>query len=203
MKDPLTGTPRSGRRPYMVAMVLGTALTALGPVAGTQAQVPEAAAGAITDMGRYCSTCWRNAALPVDCWSDCTQEVFQRMLERVSPDTWSQVLGGDGVEREEFLRAIDTVKKRCQRVRKYSAAPIDGVADRQEQEERRVHEERQAVDQAAEELLTSRQQQILRLSFEGWSVQDIAAELNVGSERVSDEKYKAIRKLREHLHQKN
>jgi DNA-directed RNA polymerase specialized sigma24 family protein len=39
----------------------------------------------------------------------------------------------------------------------------------------------------------------LQLTVEGWSVQEIAGELQVGAERVSDEKYKAIRKLREHL----
>jgi DNA-directed RNA polymerase specialized sigma24 family protein len=39
------------------------------------------------------------------------------------------------------------------------------------------------------------------LSFEGWSVHDIAHELRVPPERVSDEKYKAIRKLRDHFQQ--
>jgi RNA polymerase sigma factor (sigma-70 family) len=188
------------RRPYVVAFVVGTALTALGPVAQTRADAREATTRTITDMSRYCSTCWRNAALPVDCWSDCTQEVFQRLLERVAPDSWGKALGGDGVERQEFVRAIDTVKKRCQRSRKYVPAPIDSVADRHEPEERRRREERQVVDQAAEEVLSARQQRILRLSFEGWSVQEIAQELDVSAERVSDEKYKAIRKLREHLH---
>jgi hypothetical protein len=37
------------------------------------------------------------------------------------------------------------------------------------------------------------------MSFEGWTVQDMAGELGIPAERVSDEKYKAIRKLRQHL----
>ena len=53
--------------------------------------------------------------------------------------------------------------------------------------------------QAAMELLSERQQRIIQLSLEGWSVHDIASELKTGPERVSDEKYKAIRKLREYL----
>ena len=57
----------------------------------------------------------------------------------------------------------------------------------------------QAVEAAAAEVLNDRQQQIMRLSFEGWSVQEIADEMRVGPERVSDEKYKAIGKLRRHL----
>jgi len=39
----------------------------------------------------------------------------------------------------------------------------------------------------------------MQLSFEGWSVHEIAAELRTPPERVSDEKYKAIRKLRGRL----
>jgi RNA polymerase sigma factor (sigma-70 family) len=158
-----------------------------------------ATAHTINDMSRYCTTCWRNASVPADCWSDCTQEVFRRMLERVAPTVWGQVLQNEGEERQEFLRAIDTVKKRWQRSRKWSDSPIDHVADRREPDARRVREERQVVDRAASEVLTPRQQRILQHSFEGWSVQDIAQELNLSAERVSDEKYKAIRKLREHL----
>ena len=37
------------------------------------------------------------------------------------------------------------------------------------------------------------------LSFEGWSVHEIAEEMQIPAERISDEKYKAIRKLREKL----
>jgi hypothetical protein len=37
------------------------------------------------------------------------------------------------------------------------------------------------------------------MTFDGWSVQDIARELALGTERVSDEKYKAVRKLREYF----
>ena len=53
--------------------------------------------------------------------------------------------------------------------------------------------------QAAEEALTARQQRVLQLSFEGWSVQEIGQELGLPVERVSDEKYKSIRKLRHYL----
>src|SRR5262245_35516522 len=70
---------RRTKRPYMVAMLLGTALSTLSPVAAL-AQAPEGARKAIDDMGRYCTTCWRNARLPVDSWGDCTQEVFSRLL---------------------------------------------------------------------------------------------------------------------------
>src|SRR5947209_6551183 len=105
-------------RPYVVAMVLGTALSAFTPAQAARAEVPGASLQAIADMGRYCTACWRNARLPPDSWPDCTQEVFCRLLQRVPADAWDRVLAGDGGERREFVRAIDAVKKRTQRARK-------------------------------------------------------------------------------------
>ena len=186
--------PRRGR-PYVMAVVLGTALTAFAP-GQASAQTPDA--DTVNDLGRYCSACWRNARLPASTWADCTQEVFRRLLERVGTDAWARVLGQEGDERREFLRAIDAVKKRVQRTRRHGATP-DGLADRRDLDERRRADDLDAVRHAAAELLSHRQQRILRLSFEGWSVHDIAADLRLPAERVSDEKYKAIRKLREHL----
>jgi RNA polymerase sigma factor (sigma-70 family) len=182
----------------MVAMVLGTALSALSPSQQVRAETPQETLEAIADMGRYCTACWRNAHLPADAWTDCTQEVFRRLLERVPAGHWDRILQADGEEHREFVRAIDAVKKRTQRARKWSAT-LDGVADPRNDHARHVHEQREAVRQAAAELLTPRQQRILQLSFEGWSVQEMAGELQLAPERVSDEKYKAIRKLRSHL----
>jgi RNA polymerase sigma factor (sigma-70 family) len=176
-----------------MAMVLGTALSALG---GSSAQ---AAPQAVGDLSRYCTACWRNARLPPDCWNDCTQEVFSRLLQRLTPGAWDEVLGGDGEERREFLRAIDAVKKRTQRGLRRCSNLVGIPADPRGADDRRRADEREAVDAAAGQVLSGRQQRILRLSFEGWSVQDIADELQLPPERVSDEKYKAVRKLREHL----
>ena len=191
-------TPLSRKRRYLVAMVLGTTLSALGSATG-QAAAGEATGRAVNDISRYCTACWRNAHLHPDCWTDCTQEVFSRLMERVTPEAWGRVLKVEGEERREFLRAIDAVKKRTQRGRKRSTGLTEVVADRRDPHERQLADEREAVRQAAEGLLSDRQKRILQMSFEGWSVHDIAAELAVPAERVSDEKYKAVRKLREHL----
>src|SRR5215813_3095706 len=109
----MSSKDKANRRPYMVAVVLGTALSALGSAPAALAEAPSALR-AVADMSRYCTTCWRNARLHPDCWGDCTKEVLQRMLERVTPEDWDQALATDGEERREFLRAIDTVKKRSQ-----------------------------------------------------------------------------------------
>src|SRR6516165_5717973 len=121
MRGRVAGRPGS-KRPYMVAMVLGSALTAFNPGQGVAATTSDGTSQAIADMGRYCTTCWRNARLPADSWTDCTQEVFRRLLERVPSGSWDQVLRAEGAERREFLRAIDAVKKRTQRARKCSGA---------------------------------------------------------------------------------
>ena len=183
----------------MVAVVLGTALTALNTAPGLATESPEVSSKAVNDMSRYCTTCWRNARLHPDNWTDCTQEVFARLLERVAPHAWDQVLSAEGDERREFMRAIDAVKKRSQRSRKWTSNTIETVADRRGVQERRFTNELDAVRQAARELLSARQQRILQMSFEGWSVKDIAEELQTPAERISDEKYKAVCKLREHL----
>ena len=118
------------------------------------------------------------------------------MLQRVAPDSWEEALRGDGEERREFLRAIDAVKKRTQRSLRRSTSLNEVVADERDHQERQVSDERDAVRRAAAELLSPRQQRILQLSFDGWSVQEISDEMQLAAERVSDEKYKAIRKLR-------
>jgi RNA polymerase sigma factor (sigma-70 family) len=76
---------------------------------------------------------------------------------------------------------------------------VDFTADWRGQSERRLAEDREAVRQAAADLLSPRQQRILQRSFEGCSIHEIAAELDLPAARVSDEKYKAVRKLRDRL----
>jgi RNA polymerase sigma factor (sigma-70 family) len=186
----------SKKRYMAAAMVLGTALS-LG--ASPAASAGEPGLQAITDISRYCTACWRNARLPADYWGDCTQEVFHRLLERVTPDAWGDVLQDDGDARREFIRAIDAVKKRTQRGQKRAGQPLSEVPDTHDAQERRIADSREVVHQAAAAVLTPRQQSILQMSFEGWSVHDIAGKLQLSAERVSDEKYKAIRRLREHL----
>jgi RNA polymerase sigma factor (sigma-70 family) len=185
------------RRGALAAVLLGTALTAFSTAPSARAETnPDGTIRIVNDMSRYCTVCWRNARLHPDYWGDCTQEVFMRMLQRVSPEAWEEALRGDGEERREFLRAIDAVKKRTQRALRRSTGLNDVVADDRDGEDRQVADERETVRRAAAELLSPRQQRILQLSFDGWTVHEIAKEMQLPAERVSDEKYKAIRKLR-------
>lgn len=188
----MTSTPnrrRSGR--VVVAMMLGTALSSLGGLTAIQAS-PRT----LTDLSRYCTACWRNARLPADCWSDCTQEVFVRLLERLPQSSWERTLDPEGEERREFLRAIDAVKKRVQRGKRYAEYSDNTLADHRDAGERARSEVQEELNALAKSNLSDRQRDIISFSLEGYSVPEIADRLNTTSERVSDEKYKAIRKLR-------
>jgi RNA polymerase sigma factor (sigma-70 family) len=186
-------------RQLMAAVVVGTALSALGSEA-MAAPVTHPPTDAVTDISKYCQVCWRNARLDPDSWPDCTQEVLVRLLQTVQPDKWAGLLKQDENEdRREFLRAIDAVKKRTQRARKASGL-AEEVADRRYAPEAARNELHEELARASHKVLSQRQQQILRLTCDGWSVPEIAQELSTTVERVSDEKYKAIRKLRKELH---
>jgi RNA polymerase sigma factor (sigma-70 family) len=181
-------------RAIMAAVVLGTALAA---GSGQAAEGPNPKA--VQDISKYCQTCWRNARLPTDRWQDCTQEVFVRLLERIEAAKWETVLKDDETaERREFIRAIDAVKKRTQRARKYSNLTPD-VAEYRGRNESDLLDDRDTVAKAARELLSPRQRRILELASDGWAIPQIASELAAPVERISDEKYKAIKKLQHYL----
>lgn len=181
--------PKGRSKPFVAALLVGAALSGLGGAAKGAI-----APAAVEDLSRYCTACWRNARLQPDHWPDCTQEVLVRLLERVRPESWDKLLSEETQERRELLRAIDAVKKRTQRARRLSGLAED-VAARQTDG---AHEDRQIVSRLAEEHLSPRQQRIIELCMDGWSVGDIAGKLQTPTAQVSDEKYKAIQKLRRH-----
>ena len=177
-------------RAMMVAVVLGTAIAA-SSAEGSTGPNPKA----VQDISKYCQTCWRNARLPNDRWQDCTQEVFVRLLERIEAEKWDAVLKDDETtERREFIRAIDAVKKRTQRARKFANVTSD-VAEYRNRNENDLRDDREIVAKAAREVLSPRQRKILELTADGWTIPQVAIELAAPVERISDEKYKAIKKL--------
>jgi RNA polymerase sigma factor (sigma-70 family) len=182
----------------MVAVVLGALAATPTKASATSPNVATTSEKAVTDISKYCQTCWRNARLPADRWQDCTQEVFIRLLERVEADKWGSVLVDDEtIERREFMRAIDAVKKRTQRARKFAGLSPE-LADR-EPTNSVTKDDREAVAKAAAKLLSQRQRQLMALTADGWTVPEIAAELKTTPERISDEKYKAVKKLQHYF----
>lgn len=186
-------SPRTRKAaPAAVAVVIG--------LAALTAQASES--DLVRDIQRYCTVCWRNARLDPLLWDDCTQEVCCRLLTKARDGQLdlTQVLADDTPERRELVRAIDMVRKRVQRTKRF--APLDGHAtaatdlDRRHRDRLELGEILEAARRAA---LTPRQDHIIELWMRGWSVPDIGVELKMSATRVSDEKYKALRKLENHL----
>jgi hypothetical protein len=178
--------------PAAVALVIGlAALTA-------QASETEL----VRDIQRYCTVCWRNARLDPRLWDDCTQEVCCRLLTKARDGQLdlTQVLAEDTPERRELVRAIDMVRKRIQRTKRFQ--PLDGSTTPASDLDRRQRDQLELgeiLENARRTVLTSRQDRIIELWMRGWSVPEIGVELDMPVTRVSDEKYKALRKLERQL----
>jgi DNA-binding CsgD family transcriptional regulator len=181
-------------RPAAMALVIG--------LAALSASASES--DLVRGIQRYCVACWRNAHLDPGLWDDCTQEVCCTLLSKAKSGQLDllRVLSDDSQERRELVRAIDMVRKRVQRARKLEplderSCPAPDVRlpfpDQLALGEL-LHDARQAV-------LTSRQDRIVELWTHGHTVPDIAALLGLPTNRVSDEKYKALRKLERYLAQ--
>jgi hypothetical protein len=177
--------------PTAVALVVG--------LAALTAQATES--DLVRDIQRYCTVCWRNARLDPRLWDDCTQEVCCRLLTKAREGQLdlTQVLAEDTPERRELVRAIDMVRKRVQRAKRFQ--PLDGHMPSTEVDQR--HRDRlelgEILEAARAAVLSDRQDRIIELWMRGWSVPEIGLELKMPLTRVSDEKYKALRKLEQHL----
>jgi DNA-directed RNA polymerase specialized sigma24 family protein len=193
-------TPASGgkdSRPYRAAPA---AMALVMGLAALTAQASES--DLVRDIQRYCTACWRNAHLDPTLWDDCTQEVCCRLLAKARDGELDlgQVLADDTPERRELVRAIDMVRKRVQRSRKYQ--PLDDGATVGSDTDERLRQRRELgeiLENARRAVLTDRQDRIVELWTHGWTVPDIAELLKMPVARVSDEKYKALRKLERHL----
>jgi len=189
-----TDTPKSPRTRRAVATALVMGLAALTAQA-TESEL-------VHDIQRYCAVCWRNARLDPGLWDDCTQEVCCRLLgkARAGELDLNLVLADDTAERRELVRAIDMVRKRVQRARRLQ--PLDDQSTPGPDVDR-LHRERQELGEILEAarraVLSERQDRIVELWTRGWTVPDISRTLGLSPARVSDEKYKALRKLERHL----
>jgi len=182
------------RRAAPTAMALVIGLAALTAHA-TESEL-------VRDIQRYCAVCWRNAHLDPGLWDDCTQEVCCRLLSkaRAGELDLNLVLADDTPERRELVRAIDMVRKRVQRAKRHQVLDeqLTPGPDRDRQARHR-QELGEILEAARSAVLTPRQDRIVDLWTRGWSVPEISKSMNLPVARVSDEKYKALRKLEHHL----
>jgi RNA polymerase sigma factor (sigma-70 family) len=191
--------PRPPSRPARSARNTSAAVALVVGFAALTAQAVESSV--VRDIQRYCTACWRNARLDPGLWDDCTQEVCCRLLTkaRAGELDLSQVLADESPERRELVRAIDMVRKRVQRARRFQAldeAQAHGGRSSGHPEQIELGE---MLESARRAVLSERQDRIVEMWTRGWTVPEIASELDMPAARVSDEKYKALRKLERHL----
>jgi hypothetical protein len=198
-EEPTAAPERSVLPPPRARKVGPTAVALVIGLAALTAQATES--DVVRDIQRYCTACWRNARLDPRLWDDCTQEVCCRLLTKARDGhlDLAQVLSEDTPDRRELVRAIDMVRKRVQRAKKYQPLDVFSPASDLDQRQRDQIELGEILEAARRAVLSKRQDRIIELWMRGWTVPDIGEEMNLPLARVSDEKYKALRKLEQHL----
>ena len=199
----LTTTPKSNStRNRSAGPRLRASASAMALVIGLAAMTAASESDLVRDIQRYCAACWRNAKLDPNVWDDCTQEVCCRLLTkaRAGELDLDKVLDEDSLERRELVRAIDMVRKRVQRSKRHQ--PLDDAihsGDDQDNRNRHRQELGEILEAARAAVLSPRQDKIVEMWTMGWSVPEISEALKMPIARVSDQKYKALRKLERHL----
>ena len=189
-----TDRASSARRLSLAACAVAVVAT----VGGAHANQEPAA---LDGIQKYCAASWRNAGITQQDWPDCTQEAMAILLERVSRKQLAHAIqNGKSPERRELNRSIWCTIQRWRRApRHVSLDRCDTIERKTDGRSPQPAEELKDALAVAVQCLSARQRQILSLCSEGWSIGEIAEKLDVSPARASDEKYKAIRKLRQRL----
>jgi RNA polymerase sigma factor (sigma-70 family) len=158
---------------------------------------------AVEQLERYFNTSWRNAQIARQDWSDCTQQALQELLERVPRDRFAGIFEQPRTDdRRELNRTVWRTIQRWRRLRRYGSLEVDrhchNQAEHNPERTAQLHEYRDLLASAMRQL-SPRQQNILCGWSDGQSISDLAKRLGMSRARVSDEKYKALCKLRRML----
>lgn len=174
--------------------------TSHAPAASQTAQVE---AAALTKIRAYCIRSWQNAGINRQDWDDCTQDVFSRVLESLSStEVETAIAERDSIERRELNRAIWATAQRSRRAVRHAELADEFARDASADP---WPERKQTIDQVLAAVaapaanLSGTQQEIVGRWSNGESIAAIATTLELSPARVSDEKYKALLKLRSFL----
>ena len=151
----------------------------------------------------YCCRSWQNGGIAKQDWDDCTQEVFERLLGSLRADqVKTAITERDSEERRELHRAIWAAAQRRRRAKQHATFFDDDTwqtpSDPWPEKNERLAQVHSAIDAPAANL-PPRQKEIVTRWSKGDAREAIAADLGLSPERVSDEKYKALQKLRQHF----
>lgn len=172
---------------------------------------PEALQAGLRQMSRYLARSWARAGIGPQHFEDCSQAVYTTLLQQFGRDGFDQTLaeiGRHGIPKilnrdtergPDFFRAIDMVKKRTLRQKSHLA--LDDQFDLPESAgaDGASADWRGALNDAITRSLNAREADLIQATLQGFSPAEIATRWGVAPKTVSNEKTRALGKLREAL----
>lgn len=171
---------------------------------------PEALDAGYAQLNRYLSRTWYRAGVPQQQHDDCSQAVYVSLLQNLGRRRFDLLVGEIGnlgirdvlsretAEGPDFFRAIDTVKKRAQREKTF--LPLDSIdVASADGEGGNQAFWRGALEEAIEQSLSPREADLVHETLQGKTPAEIAEAWGVAPKTISNEKSRAIQKLREAL----
>ena len=180
----------------------------IGPSAD-QADAQSVAAG-LSQLNRYLNRAWFRAGISPQLHDDSTQAVYVSLLQSLGSVRFNSLLadiGQNGIRdvlsREtadgpDFFRAIDAVKKRAQREKTFQRLDAIEVASTTAADPAQASR-RGALEEAIAQSLTPREASLIQDTLMGKTPAEIALQWGVAPKTVSNEKTRALQKLREAL----
>jgi RNA polymerase sigma factor (sigma-70 family) len=171
---------------------------------------PEALTSGLSQLNRYLSRAWYRAGVPSQLHDDCSQAVYVTLLRKLGRDRFDglveeigqvgirDVLSRETAEGPDFFRSIDMVKKRAQRERSYMPLDAIDLATTPTEDETRAAW-KDTLYEAIDRSLSPREAALIHATLEGETPAEIATRWGIAPKTVSNEKCRAIQKLREAL----
>lgn len=214
--DPASPTVESGSGPiaadaWDAALLRSQVADLLGPASTSSTTTADADSivSGLAQLDRYLNRAWYRAGIAPQQHDDCTQAVYTTLLQSLGRDRFDgllsdigewgirDVLSRETPEGPDFFRAIDTVKKRAQREKTFQPIESADLADASDTD--RQADRRGALLEAIDRALSPREAALIRATIRGETPAEIAQQWGVAPKTVSNEKSRAIQKLRDAL----
>jgi RNA polymerase sigma factor (sigma-70 family) len=208
--SPAATPPPFASDTWDAALVASQLADLLGPAQAATVADPTDVSRGLAQLDRYLARAWFRAGIAPQQHDDCTQAVYTTLLQTFGRDRFDQLLSEVGqvgirdvLSREtadgpDFFRAIDTVKKRAQRERSFQ--PLDLVdASSLNRSNSSQAEWKSTLQEAILSALSPREAALIQATLEGETPAEIAQQWGIAPKTVSNEKTRALQKLRDAL----
>ncbi len=168
----------------------------------------------LVQLDRYLARAWFRAGISPQQHDDCTQAVYTTLLQTLGRDQFDQlvsdvgqfgirdVLSKETADGPDFFRAIDSVKKRAQRERSYQT--LDAVdAAYLNKANMSTSDLKSTLQEAIQSSLSPREAALIQATLQGETPAEIAQQWGIAPKTVSNEKTRALQKLRDVLVSEN